>query len=147
MHFEVRDIWLSALSFTVMSTNCCCLVAQSRSTLYNPMDRSQLGSSDHGILQARIQEWVSFSRASSQPRDWIHVSCIAGRFFTTESSGKQVLNPAEALTSQIRLANKKCRRGTMSWGSYWRSDRGVLPRWLSGKESTRQRRRRKRHGF
>ena len=38
----------------------------------------------HGILQARILEWVSipFSRRSSQPRDWIRVSYLAGRFFT-----------------------------------------------------------------
>ena len=36
------------------------------------------GSSVHGILQARILEWVdiSYSRGSSQPRDWTHVSCI-----------------------------------------------------------------------
>ena len=35
-------------------------------------------------LQARILEWVAFpfSRRSSQPRDWIQVTCIAGRFFT-----------------------------------------------------------------
>ena len=34
----------------------------------------------HGILQARILEWVVilFSRESSQPRDQIQVSCIAG---------------------------------------------------------------------
>ena len=40
---------------------------------------------DHGILQARILEWVAFlfSRGSSQPRDWTQVSHIAGRFFTT----------------------------------------------------------------
>ena len=41
----------------------------------------------HGILQARILEWVwvafSFSRGSSQPRDWTQVSHIAGRFFTS----------------------------------------------------------------
>ena len=37
----------------------------------------------HGILQARILEWVAFpfSRGSSQPRDWIHISCKAGWFF------------------------------------------------------------------
>ena len=47
------------------------------------MDYSPPGSSVHGILQARILEWVaiSFSRGSSQPRDWIQVSRIAGRFF------------------------------------------------------------------
>ena len=39
----------------------------------------------HEILQARILEWVDFlfSRGSSQPRDWIQVSLIAGRFFTS----------------------------------------------------------------
>ena len=38
----------------------------------------------HGILQARILEWVAFpfSRGSSQLRDWTQVSRIAGRFFT-----------------------------------------------------------------
>ena len=39
----------------------------------------------HGILQARILEWVAFpfSRGSSQPRDRTQVSCIASRFFTS----------------------------------------------------------------
>ena len=38
----------------------------------------------HGILQARILEWIAFpfSRGSSQPRDRTQVSHIAGRFFT-----------------------------------------------------------------
>ena len=54
------------------------------------MDCSPPGSSVHGILQARILEWVaiSSSRESSQPRDRTQVSCIAGRFFTTEPLGK-----------------------------------------------------------
>ena len=39
----------------------------------------------HGILQARILEWVAFpfSRASSQPRDQTQLSYIAGGFFTS----------------------------------------------------------------
>ena len=39
----------------------------------------------HGILQARILEWVAipFSRGSSQPRDQTQVSHIAGGFFTS----------------------------------------------------------------
>ena len=43
-------------------------------------------TSVHGILQARILEWVamSSSRGSSLPRGQTWVSCIAGRFFTTE---------------------------------------------------------------
>jgi len=43
----------------------------------------------HGILQARILEWVAFpfSRGSSQPRDRTHVSHIAGGFFTNGANG------------------------------------------------------------
>ena len=49
------------------------LVAQSCPTLCNPMDCSPLCSSVHGILQARVLEWVAIpcSRGSSWPRDWI----------------------------------------------------------------------------
>ena len=52
------------------------------------MDCSLLGSSVHGILQARILKRVaiSFSRGSTQPRDWTWVSCVAGRFFTTSEA-------------------------------------------------------------
>ena len=58
-------------------------VAQSCPTLCDPMDCSLQGSSVHGIFQARVLEWIaiSFSRESSQPRDWTQVSCIAGRRF------------------------------------------------------------------
>ena len=64
------------------------LVAQSCPTLCNPMDYSPPGSSVHGILQARILEWVAipFSRGSSPPRDrtqCLMFSTLAGRFFTT----------------------------------------------------------------
>ena len=56
----------------------------SRVHLCDPMDSSLPGSSVHGILQARILEWVAihFSRGSSQPRDRTQISCIAGGFFT-----------------------------------------------------------------
>ena len=59
---------------------------QSRWPLCNPMDGSPPGSSVHGILQARILDWIAtpFSRESSWPRDLTcvsYVSCI----------GKQVL--------------------------------------------------------
>ena len=53
-------------------------------TLCDPMDYSLPGSSNHGIFQARILEWVamSFSRGSSWHRDQTRVSQIAGRCFT-----------------------------------------------------------------
>ena len=45
---------------------------------------SLLGFSVHGVLQARILEWVAipFSRGSSWPRNWTWISCISGRRFT-----------------------------------------------------------------
>ena len=47
--------------------------------LCNPMDCNSPGSSVHGILQARILEWVamSSSRGSSQPRDQTGVCCVS----------------------------------------------------------------------
>ena len=55
-------------------------VAQSCMTLCDPMDYTV-----HGILQARILEWVAgpSSRESSQPRDQTQVSHITGGFFTS----------------------------------------------------------------
>ena len=63
-------------------------LAQSCTTLCDPVDCSPPGSSFHGILQARILEWVaiSFSRGSSRPRDRTQVSCFAGRRFNLRAT-------------------------------------------------------------
>ena len=47
------------------------------------MECSRLGSSIHGISQARILEWVAvfLSRGSSQPWDWTRVYGMVGKFF------------------------------------------------------------------
>ena len=60
------------------------VVAQLCPTLCDLMDCSPPGSSVHGILQARILEWVAFpfSRGCSQPRNQTPVSGTAGGFFT-----------------------------------------------------------------
>ena len=73
------------------------LVAQSCPTLCNPMDCSLPSSSAHGILQAKILEWVSisFSRGSSQLRDRTWVCCMAGRFFTIWAT-KEAHTPLKA---------------------------------------------------
>ena len=59
-------------------------VAQSSPTLCDPMVCSPPGSSVHGILQARILEWVAIfsSRGSFPPKNQSWISCIAGGFFT-----------------------------------------------------------------
>ena len=80
-----RSFQLLFHNATKLSAKCCCLVAKSCPVLCDPMDYSL-----PGILWARILEWVatSFSRASSLPGDWTHISCIAGRFFTVWATGE-----------------------------------------------------------
>ena len=60
-------------------------VSRSCPTLCDPMDYT-----DHGILHTRILEWVAipFSKGWSQPRDQIHVFCVAcfGRRVTTSAT-------------------------------------------------------------
>ena len=61
---------------------------QSCPTLCDPKDYTV-----HGILQARILEWVAFpfSRGSSQPRDRTQVSHITGEFFASWATRKALL--------------------------------------------------------
>ena len=82
----------------------CVLVTQSCPTLCDTLDCSLPGSSVHGILQARILEWVAIpffrgSSLTSQPRDQTWASHIAGRFLPSEPPGK----PAHPISSTNKL--------------------------------------------
>ena len=86
-----HDLW----SFPTFPQSLHAKWLQSCPTLCNPMDYSQPASSVHGILLARILEWIaiSSSRGSFQPRDQSHMSrgsYFAGRFFTTELLEKPI---------------------------------------------------------
>ena len=72
-----QNIWSGAWHISRQCAHWC-------PTLCDPTDCSPPGLSVHGILKARILQWVafSFSRGSSQPRGWTLVSYTAGRFFT-----------------------------------------------------------------
>ena len=108
------QIWKEEVKLSVCrryNTIHCCLVAQSYLTRLQPHGLQPtrllcLGS--HGISQTRILEWVaiSFSRVSSQPRDWTlvycQVSCSAGRFFTAEPLGKSLILYTESLKDATR---------------------------------------------
>ena len=74
-----------------------------------PVDCSPPGSSVHGILQARILEWVaiSFSRESSRSRDRTQVSHIAGRRFN-------LCTTREALKYKNTVSQKTSYRDTTS---------------------------------
>ena len=89
-------------TYKIMAISYCCMAEtnttymyakslQSCPTFCNPVDSDLPGSSVHGILQARILEWITLpsSRGSSQPRDQTcipYVSCMAGGFFTTSAT-------------------------------------------------------------
>ena len=66
------------------------LVSQSCPTLCDPVDSSPLGSSVHGILQARILEWaaVPFLRGSSQSRDRTESPSLKAYSLLSEPPGK-----------------------------------------------------------
>ena len=102
---------------------CECSVAQSYLTLHSPIKCSLPGLSVHGILQARILEWVvmpSF-RGSSRPRDRTHipyVSCTAGRFSTTSTTSfpqlpncREVCGGREHEQEVIQVVGAPCSRG------------------------------------
>ena len=111
-------------------------VTQSCPTLCDLIDCSLPSSSVHGILQARVLEWVaiSFSRGSSQPRDRTWVSCIGGRHFNLYATRDMETSPPSQfppLGGRVSISN------TMSlfWSfifcptSFWREWAAFLGAW------------------
>ena len=109
------------------------------------------GSSVHGTLQTRIMQWVAipFSRVSSQRRDQIWVSCIAGRLLTiwTTSKAKKggVISQSESSDQKTRGSNVEESMAThssfLAWrivmdrGAWWATDHGItesdITEWLT----------------
>ena len=86
-------------------------VSQSYPTLCDPMDCSLLGSSIHGIFQARILEWaaISFSRRTSPPRDQTRVSHIVGRRFTIWATRAEQFYSWDTLKMYVKVkATQSC---------------------------------------
>ena len=91
--------------FCYLITEMTVRVVQSCPTLCNPMDYTF-----HGILQARILEWVAFpfSRGSSKLRDQTQVSWIAGEFFTSWATreAKYLCSEVAGISPLGRLARE-----------------------------------------
>ena len=100
----------------------CVLVAQLCPILCDPVDCSLPGSSVHGMLLARILEWVAMpsSRGCSPSWDRTHsswVSCLAGRFFIVEPLKNHLLI---CLFSKFCWASLICGNPLpVTWGSYF----------------------------
>ena len=113
---------LSRLVITFLPRSKWSEVTQSCLTLCDPVDCSLPGSSIHGILQARIQEWlaISFSRGSSQPKDWTWVSHIADGCFNLWATREALPRSKRLLISWLQsptamiLEPKKIKSVTVS---------------------------------
>ena len=106
------NLWTKEKSNWHLLTLCMCmLVIQLCPTLCDPMDCSCV----HGILQARILEWVAvpFSRGSSWPRDRTWVAArIVGRFFTvwaTDNAEKRKEMKTFKNNTEMAQNARKCR--------------------------------------
>ena len=96
--YNEKKIIFSASGLGKVNVHACMYAKSLRQcvVLYDPMDCSLPSSSAHGILQAKILEWVAMHsyRGSSQLRDQTHISCISftgGGFFRAkplEKTGK-----------------------------------------------------------
>ena len=112
-------IWATELNWTDASIATCvhAKLIQLGLILCNPMDYSPLGSSVHGILQARILGWVAVlsSRGSSPPRDrtWVsYISCIGRQVFTTSATWEASLYQTGRL--EVIFANHISDKGLIS---------------------------------
>ena len=89
---ELNWSWVSLLLTpsceTLTMLSCCCCFYSLCLTLCDSMDCSPPASSVYGISQAIILSGLLFP---SWPRDWTLLSCLAGRFFTTEAPRKRTI--------------------------------------------------------
>ena len=95
----------------------CCFVAKLCPALLPRLNCSPPGSSVHGIIQAKILQWVaiSFSRGPSWPRDQTHVSCI-GRWTLYYYATREANNVDNRLQQTKKIKQEKA----------------VPPQWRSG---------------
>ena len=83
----------------------CVCVCESLSgvQLCDPMDCGLPGCSVHGILQARILDWVAFSFSGDLPDPGVEglLSCVGSRFFTAEPPRKSIITTASLLKPHL----------------------------------------------
>ena len=101
MKHKVESRWPGEISILVMKHS---EVSQLCPTLCNPMDCNLPGSTVHGILQARILEWlaISFSRRSLRPRDCTRVSRVVGRRFTIWATREERKEELKSLLMKMK---------------------------------------------
>ena len=136
MWLILRYIYFSYSNFSELKWTLKVKVAQSYLILCNPMEFS---IEPHGILQARILEYVAFpfSRGSSQPRDRTQVSHNAGRFFTVWATreAKWTLNSVICNSQLVEVTQESINVWMDKPNAVLYTHKG-FPDSLAGKEST-----------
>ena len=114
----------------------CACSGQSCPILFDSTGCSPPSSSVHGILQARIPEWVAMpsSKGSSQSRDQTQLSCIAGRFFyhwaPPSMREAEVSQPSHlCIHGTAYLRAGMWRKAVFPSSVYWRPRLGTVLRW------------------
>ena len=102
---------------------------QTSPSLCNSVDCNLPGSSVHGILQARILEWVTvpFSRGSSQARDQTQVSHIAGGYFTVWATREALKGTQKFLLALRPRAEAMIWKGQIQSFKAWVRSRDPKP--------------------
>ena len=105
VHLHEGSVCVCACVCVCVCVCVCYLINVSDS--FDPRYSSTPGSSVLGILQARISELlaISFSKGSSQPRNWIQVSFIDGRYFTI---WEVQLRPYKKKLCNLKSLSKVC---------------------------------------
>ena len=96
------------------------IVTRSCPILWDPMDCSLPGSSDHGIFQVKMLSGLPFPPPGDLPHPWIEpisVSCIPGRFFTTEPQGKEAPCAAQTIRVRVFTSHFQERFFELQWGA------------------------------
>ena len=115
------------------------LVAQSCSTLSDPMNSSSPGFSVHGTLQTRILEWVAIL-FFGEPRNWTWVSCLACGFFTVWATreawwASQLAQVVKNLPTNAADARFDPWVRKMPWNRKWQPAQIFLPGKFHGQRS------------
>ena len=107
------------------------LVTQSCLTFCDSMHCSPPASSVHGILPARMLEWVAipFSRGSSWPSDRTQVSCTADIFFTVWATRVKQQHDITCILGKLWLLCNQRQQQKNQPGGHWRrrGERGLSP--------------------
>ena len=97
-------------------------VVQSCLTFHDPMDCSLLGSSVHGIFQARVLEWVAIAFSNCPPEQRLNLTPVLFLDFVTESQTSKYINYHSAFNLAHMYTVEKAmapHSSTLAWKIPW----------------------------